>query len=77
MENHILGLFETHLPVADLERSAAFYENVLGLEFAHEDPRGVRFYWIGERGGAMLGLWEKGSPRGCVSILLSVRRWRR
>ncbi len=28
----ITGLFETHINVANLERSMAFYEKVLGLE---------------------------------------------
>ncbi|WP_420916532.1 VOC family protein [Paenibacillus thiaminolyticus] len=55
----IQGLFETHIHVTNLERSAEFYENTLGLEFAYQDNRRVRFYWIGERGKAMLGIWEK------------------
>lgn len=42
-----------------MERSAAFYEKVLGLELAHvEVSRRVRFYWIGIKGEAMLGVWE-------------------
>jgi len=54
------GLFETHLNVIDLARSAAFYEETLGLTLGYKDEkRGVRLYWIGERGEAMLGLWEK------------------
>jgi len=52
------GIFETHLPVSDLRRSADFYEGTLGLTFAHGDDRGARFYWIGARGDAMLGLWK-------------------
>lgn len=37
-----------------------FYSNVLGLEFAHQDKvRRIAFYWMGGRGEAMLGLWEK------------------
>ena len=56
----ISGLFETHLAVSDLARSMDFYGRVLGLELAHRDAtRPVTFYWIGQRGGAMLGLWEK------------------
>ncbi len=56
----IKGLFETHLFVADLERSMAFYENVLGLiPCGYNDHRRVAFFWIGEPKGAMLGLWEK------------------
>lgn len=56
----IRGLFETHLHVRDLERSADFYEQVLGLQVGYTDnARRVRFYWLGARGQAMLGLWEK------------------
>jgi lactoylglutathione lyase len=56
----IAGLFETHLNVADLERSMAFYRDVLGLEVGHVDAqRRAAFLWIGGRGTSMLGLWEK------------------
>jgi lactoylglutathione lyase len=55
----IQGLFETHIHVKNLERSAEFYENVLGMELAHiEERRRVRFYWIGKKGEAVLGVWE-------------------
>lgn len=55
------GLFETHLTVADLDRSVAFYRDVLGLPLAHLIPeRGVAFFWIGGPGKAMLGLWKAG-----------------
>jgi catechol 2,3-dioxygenase-like lactoylglutathione lyase family enzyme len=55
----INGLFETHIHVRDIERSAKFYEQVLGLELGHvEEKRRARFYWIGGRGNAMLGVWE-------------------
>jgi catechol 2,3-dioxygenase-like lactoylglutathione lyase family enzyme len=55
----ILGLFETHLAVADLERSCRFYGETLGLELGLRDhERRAAFYWIGKRGEAMLGLWE-------------------
>jgi catechol 2,3-dioxygenase-like lactoylglutathione lyase family enzyme len=55
----ISGLFETHLTVSDLDRSVAFYRDILGLELAHAVPaRHVAFFWIGEPGGAMLGLWS-------------------
>jgi lactoylglutathione lyase len=60
------GLFETHLTVADLERSIAFYRDVVGLPLALELPdRGAAFFWIGGAGKAMLGLWSLGSaPMG-------------
>jgi lactoylglutathione lyase len=55
----IKGLFETHVRVADLERSMDFYENVLGLPFAlKEEKRRIGFYWIGGHNEYMLGLWE-------------------
>lgn len=56
------GLFETHLPVASLARSVAFYRDVLGLEMAGEFPeRKVAFFWMGGRGSSMLGVWESGT----------------
>jgi len=60
------GLFETHLTVADLERSVSFYRDVVGLPVALELPeRGAAFHWIGRPGQAMLGLWSIGSaPMG-------------
>jgi lactoylglutathione lyase len=60
------GLFETHLTVADLARSTAFYRDVVGLPVALELPeRGAAFLWIGAPGRAMLGLWSMGSaPMG-------------
>ena len=56
------GLFEAHLVVGDLDRSLGFYRDVVGLSLAHEVPeRGAVFFWIGEPGQAMLGLWSLGS----------------
>ena len=53
------GLFEAHLTVSDLDRSVAFYRDVLGLELAHTFPeRHAAFLWIGGPGAAMLGLWS-------------------
>jgi lactoylglutathione lyase len=62
----VRGLFETHLTVADVPRSVAFYRDVVGLEPALELPeRGAAFLWIGEAGKSMLGLWSMGSaPMG-------------
>src|ERR1019366_1006147 len=58
----INDLFETHLTVADLQRSMAFYGGVLGLDLARVFPeRKVAFYWIGGAGKAMLGLWGGGT----------------
>ena len=63
---NVRGLFETHLTVADVERSVAFYRDVVGLPVALELPeRGAAFHWIGRPGQAMLGLWSIGSaPMG-------------
>jgi len=58
----VQGLFEAHLTVADVDRSIAFYRDVVGLELALELPeRGAAFLWIGAPGRAMLGLWSIGS----------------
>jgi lactoylglutathione lyase len=58
----VRGLFETHLTVADVPRSVAFYRDVVGLPVALELPeRGAAFHWIGRPGQAMLGLWSIGS----------------
>jgi lactoylglutathione lyase len=58
----VRGLFETHLTVADLDRSIQFYRDVVGLPPALElRERGAAFFWIGEPGAAMLGLWSMGS----------------
>jgi lactoylglutathione lyase len=62
----VRGLFETHLTVADLDRSVAFYRDLVGLPVALELPeRGAAFHWIWRPGRAMLGLWSLGSaPMG-------------
>jgi lactoylglutathione lyase len=58
----IHSLFESHLSVADLERSMSFYGDVLGLELAQVfSERKVAFYWIGAKRESMLGIWEVGS----------------
>lgn len=58
----VSGLFEAHLSVSDLDRSVAFYRDVVGLTLAHEEPqRGAAFFWIGTPGESMLGLWTLGS----------------
>jgi len=58
----VRDLFETHLTVADLQRSMAFYGGLFGLDLARVFPeRKVAFYWIGGVGASMLGLWEVGT----------------
>jgi lactoylglutathione lyase len=61
-DDRVLGLFETHLTVSDLERSISFYRNIVGLSVALEIPeRGAAFLWVGGPGRSMLGLWSLGS----------------
>src|SRR4051812_41269425 len=62
-------LFEAHLTVTDVDRSIAFYRDVLGLRPALTLPeRNAAFFWVGDRGESMLGLWSLGSaPVGIVS----------
>jgi lactoylglutathione lyase len=70
MTDHIpvRRLFETHLTVSDLQRSIDFYRDVIGLKLAFEaSERNVAFFWIGDSGHSMLGLWSLGTaPLGLV-----------
>ncbi len=62
LNDDIEGLYETHLPVANLERSIAFYREKIGLELAIEIPeRGIAFFWVGGASSSMLGLWHAGA----------------
>ena len=55
-------LFEAHLTVSHLDRAIEFYGGTLGFELAHlYRPRGVAFYWLGDGGHTMLGIWETGT----------------
>ena len=55
----IEGLWETHITVANLDRSIAFYRDVVGLTLAHTvRERHVAFFWVGKPRQAMLGLWS-------------------
>jgi ribosomal protein S18 acetylase RimI-like enzyme len=68
------GLFESHLTVSDLERSIAFYRDVVGLTLALELPeRGAAFFWIGGPGEAMLGLWSMGSAPMGLSLHIALK----
>lgn len=63
----ITGLFETHIDVESLEKSIAFYRDVMELELAHiEEGRRIAFFWIGGHNQYMLGLWEK--PKAEIHI---------
>src|SRR5205823_2833159 len=60
-----MHLYETHLPVADTEKSRKFYVDVVGLEFAYRDPgRDIVFLFIGTGRRSMLGLWGPTTTRG-------------
>jgi lactoylglutathione lyase len=55
-------LFEAHLTVGELDRSIAFYRDVLGLPLAHRIPeRQVAFFWVPSPEKALLGLWSIGT----------------
>jgi len=63
----IKGLFETHLYVADLEKSVDFYKNILGLTQCYfEEGRRAAFFWVGKPKEYMLGIWEK--PKSEIDI---------
>jgi lactoylglutathione lyase len=68
------GLFEAHLTVANIDRSVAFYEEVVGLELAFEAPgRSAAFLWIGAPGRSMLGLWEIADAPVHLSLHIAFR----
>jgi len=67
-------LFETHLTVGDLDRSIAFYRDVVGLPLAYAlTERGAAFFWIGGPGESMLGLWSLGSAPVGLSLHVAFR----
>jgi lactoylglutathione lyase len=67
-------LFEAHLTVADLDRSIAFYRDVVGLALAHvARERQAAFFWIGAPGNAMLGLWAGGSSPQRMTLHVAFR----
>ncbi len=58
----VSGLFESHLTVSDLQRSVGFYREVVGLPLALEVPeRSAAFFWVGDPGRSLLGLWSLGT----------------
>ena len=60
-----MHLYETHLPVRSTERAAAFYREVIGLDFAYRDPsRDIVFLWVGSKERSMLGLWGPDTTYG-------------
>jgi len=58
----VQDLVQVHLSVTDLDRSIAFYRDVVGLRLAHiESERRAGFFWIGADRSSILGLWATGS----------------
>ncbi len=56
------GLFEAHISVRDVQRSIAFYRDVVGLELGIAQPeRPAAFFWVGGRGRSMMGIFGIGS----------------
>jgi lactoylglutathione lyase len=73
----VSGLFEAHLSVSDLASSVVFYRDVVGLSLALEMPkRRAAFFWTGQAGDSMLGLWPPGSaPLGAAGSGGAVTQW--
>ena len=70
----MIELFESHLAVADLPRSIAFYCDVVELELAYElTERGAAFVWVGGRGRGLLGLWSLGSAPLGMTLHIAFR----
>lgn len=70
----IRGIYETHLSVADLERSVAFYRDIVGLELAAQfEERRVAFFWAGSKEVGMLGLWETGTAPLKMRLHIALR----
>src|ERR1044072_2481173 len=68
MTEHVplVGLFEAHLTVSNLQRSINFYRDVVGLKLAVEvSDRSAAFFWIGNLScsarHSMLDLWSVGT----------------
>jgi lactoylglutathione lyase len=58
----VLGLFEAHLTVSDLQRSISFYHDIVGLQLAlYTSNRNAAFFWVGDSKRSMLGLWLLGT----------------
>jgi lactoylglutathione lyase len=70
----ILGLFETHLTVSDLQRSIRFYRDIVGLQLAlEESERNAAFFWIGDSRHSILGLWSIGTVPLGITLHVAFR----
>jgi len=68
------GLFEAHLTVTDLDRAVRFYRDSLGFTVAlAAQSRQAAFFWVGEAGTSMLGLWAAGSGPQQMSLHVAFR----
>jgi len=55
-----MHLYETHLPVADMQAAEKFYREIVGLPFAYRDPtRDIVFLLADLKEKAMIGLWVR------------------
>ncbi len=61
MNIQIQGVCETHIAVTDIQASAHFYRDLLGLTVAHEryDENPIVFFWVGGAANTMLGIHER------------------
>src|SRR5260370_11030396 len=62
----IQGLFEEHISIRNLERSVAFYRDVVGVEVGviqSQSPIGMggALFWVGGRGRSMMGVFSLGA----------------
>jgi catechol 2,3-dioxygenase-like lactoylglutathione lyase family enzyme len=64
----VRGLLEVVLEVDDLERSLAFYRNVVGLAIVEQWPEPRRGVWLSIGRNTVLGLWPPSSGGPGVGI---------
>lgn len=70
----VLGLFETHLTVSDLQRSIGFYRDIVGLQLSFEvSERNAAFFCIGDSRHSMLGLWSIGTVPLGITLHVAFR----
>jgi lactoylglutathione lyase len=70
----VLGLFEAHLPVSDVDAAIAFYRDHVGLSLAHVTPgRHAAFFWTGAAGASMIGLWHAGASPHRMTLHIAFR----
>ena len=66
-------LFEAHINVTNLDRSIAFYRDVVGLGLAHvSKERRAAFLWIGRPELSMLGLWSASESPNIMQVHVAI-----